>query len=157
MVNVYPLPRTHWKKVRYKCGVAYFVFESKVRFWQSWLLFLSVQEFLDYPDLELCCIFLSEHFSFFPPPSVPVSRWIPRMHPVFRLTPNAVIRLVQNVYKDQYGKFGMLHFGHMIWLVKRKEDHGAVFYEFGILTLDKFAGGGWIIVQETEDYYYDCW
>ena len=33
---------------------------------------------------------------------------IPRMHLVFRLTPNAVIRLVQNVYKDQYGKFGML-------------------------------------------------
>ena len=31
------------------------------------------------------------------------------MYPVFRLTPNAVIRLVQNVYKDQYVKFGLFH------------------------------------------------
>ena len=122
--------------------------------------FLSVQEFLDHPDLELCCVFLSEHFSF--PPSVPVSRGIPLdasgfpadaeyrnqisaeclQRPVWKIwnvTENSLafefVRILdppsvlisrgilpaisgfpanteyrmQNVYKDQYGEFGMLH------------------------------------------------
>ena len=57
------------------------------------------------------------------------------MHPVFQLTPNAVIRLVQNVYKDQYVKFGLLHVFLTLTLKCKVDSCFEVHFYFGFVDI----------------------